>query len=57
VIGTAQRETRFRARAIRVDSTVIEADIRYPSDAVLAWQGARVLARAGRTLAGPSNGL
>jgi IS5 family transposase len=52
VIGKAQRETRFRARAIRVDSTVVEADIRYPTDAVLAWQGARALAREGRRLAG-----
>src|SRR5947199_10415473 len=30
VIGKAQRETRFRARAVRIDSTVIEADIRHP---------------------------
>jgi IS5 family transposase len=52
VIGTAQRETRFRARAVRVDSTVVEADIRYPSDGVLALQGARALAREGRRLAG-----
>jgi IS5 family transposase len=48
VIAKAQRETRFRARAARVDSTVVEADIRYPSDAMLALQGARVLAREGR---------
>jgi transposase, IS5 family len=52
VIGKAQRETRFRARAVRIDSTVVEADIRYPSDAMLAWQGARALAREGRRLAG-----
>jgi IS5 family transposase len=52
VIGKAQREVRFRARAVRIDATVIEADIRYPTDAMLAWQGARVLARAGRKLAG-----
>ncbi len=45
VIAKAQRETRFRARAARVDSTVVEADIRYPSDAMLALQGVRVLAR------------
>jgi IS5 family transposase len=52
VIGKAQRETRFRARAVRIDSTVVEADIRYPTDAGLAWQGARALAREGRKLAG-----
>jgi len=51
VIEKAMRETRFRARAVRVDSTVVEADIRYPSDAMLALQGARVLAREGRKLA------
>jgi IS5 family transposase len=30
VIEKARRETRFSARAERIDSTVIEADIRYP---------------------------
>jgi IS5 family transposase len=56
VIGKAQRETRFAARAVRIDSTVVEADIRYPSDGVLAWQGARALAREGRKLAGLLHG-
>jgi IS5 family transposase len=51
VIGKAQREARFRARAVRIDATVVEADIRYPTDAGLAWQGARALAREGRKLA------
>ena len=35
VIAKAKRETRFRARAVRIDSTVVEADIRYPTDAGL----------------------
>ena len=52
VIGKAQRETRFVARAVRIDATVIEADIRYPTDAGLAWQGTRALAREGRKLTG-----
>jgi IS5 family transposase len=55
VIRKASRESRFRPRALRCDSTVIEADIRWPSDAGLALDGARALARAGRrtaTLAG-----
>src|SRR6516164_2199467 len=47
VIEKAQRETRFTARAARIDSTVVEADIRYPSDAMLALQGARALRREG----------
>ncbi len=50
VIAKAQRETRFRARAARIDSTVVEADIRYPSDAMLALQGVQVLAREGKKL-------
>lgn len=50
VIDKAQRETRFIGRAVRIDSTVVEADIRYPSDAMLALQGARALAREGRKL-------
>lgn len=52
LIAKAQRETRFRARAARIDSTVVEADIRYPSDAMLALQGVRVLAREGRKVTG-----
>jgi IS5 family transposase len=45
VIAKAQRETRFRARAARIDSTVVEADVRYPSDSGLTLDGARTLAR------------
>ena len=50
VISKAQRESRFLGRAVRVDSTVVEADIRYPSDAMLALQGAKSLTREGRKL-------
>lgn len=50
VISKAQRETRFRARAVRIDSTVIEADVRYPTDSGLALDSARVLAREARKL-------
>jgi IS5 family transposase len=51
VIAKAVRERRFGARAARIDSTVVEADVRYPSDAMLCLQGARALARSGRRLA------
>jgi IS5 family transposase len=51
VIAKAQRERRFRARAMRCDSTVVEADVRYPSDAALALDATRALAREGRRLA------
>jgi IS5 family transposase len=50
VIAKAQRETRFRARAVRIDSTVVEADVRYPTDAGLAADGVRALAREGKRL-------
>ena len=48
VIEKAARETRFRARAVRIDSTVIEADVRYPTDSGLTLDGARVLVRESR---------
>jgi IS5 family transposase len=52
LIVKAQRETRFRARAVRIDSTVIEADVRYPSDAALAHAATAALAREARRAAG-----
>jgi transposase, IS5 family len=51
LIVNATREKRFRPRAVRIDSTVIEADVKYPTDAGLASSGVRVLAREGRKLA------
>jgi transposase, IS5 family len=51
VIQKARREKRFRPRAARIDSTVIEADVRWPTDAGLAADGVRALAREGRKLA------
>jgi IS5 family transposase len=50
VIAKAQRETRFRARAVRIDSTVVEADVRYPSDSGLTLDGARTLVREAKKL-------
>jgi transposase, IS5 family len=37
---------------VRIDSTVIEADVKYPTDADLASHGVKALAREGRKLAG-----
>jgi IS5 family transposase len=51
MIVKACREKRFRPRAVRIDSTVIEADVRYPTDADLASHGVKALAREGRKLA------
>jgi IS5 family transposase len=50
VIAKARREKRFRPRAARIDSTVMEADVRYPTDSGLALDSARVLAREARKL-------
>jgi IS5 family transposase len=50
VIETARREKRFRPRAVRIDSTVVEADVRYPTDSGLALDSASVLAREARKL-------
>lgn len=50
VIALATRERRFAPRAMRTDSTVVEADIRYPTDAGLAATGVRLLAAGARRL-------
>ena len=45
IIGGAIRERRFCPRVARIDSTVVEADVRYPSDLGLAADATRMLAR------------
>lgn len=50
LITRATREKRLRPRAVRIDSTVVEADVRYPTDSGLALDSARVLAREARKL-------
>src|SRR5438270_622099 len=51
LICRATREKRFRPRAVRIDSTVVEADVKYPTDSGLASHGVKALAREGRKLA------
>jgi IS5 family transposase len=51
LIVQATRSKRFRPRAVRIDSTVIEGDVRYPTDAGLAAHGVRALAREAKKLA------
>jgi IS5 family transposase len=46
IAGVASGERRFVARAVRIDSTVIEADVRYPTDIGLAADATTMLARA-----------
>jgi IS5 family transposase len=52
VISRSATQTQFRGRAARIDSTVVEADIRFPTDSGLAADGVVLLARAARDLAG-----
>ena len=49
---TTSGERRFVARAARIDSTVVEADVRYPTDSALAADATKTLARAGGAIAG-----
>jgi IS5 family transposase len=46
-------ERRFVVRAARIDSTVVEADVRYPTDIGLAGDAIAKLARAAAGVAGP----
>lgn len=50
LISKACHERRFRVRAMRVDSTVVEADIRYPTDAGLCGDAVRRLAYVARVV-------
>lgn len=50
LIDKAQRERRLHVRAARIDSTVVCADVRYPTDSGLAADGVRTLAREARKL-------
>src|SRR5512139_912008 len=45
IAAATSGERRFVARAARIDSTVVEADIRYPSDLGLASDATKMLAR------------
>jgi IS5 family transposase len=50
--ATGAGERRFVVRAARIDSTVVEADIRHPTDLGLAQDAARMLAREADRAAG-----
>ena len=52
VIELAVRERLFAPRAMRTDSTVVEADVRYPTGAGLAASGVRLPARRVRRCSG-----
>lgn len=50
IAGATSGERRFVARAARIDSTVVEADVRYPTDVGLAADATKALARAAATV-------
>lgn len=50
LISKTLRERRFRPRAMRTDSTVAEADIRFPTDSGLCGDAVKLLARAAQKL-------
>ncbi len=50
VVEKAREEKLIRGRKLRVDTTVIEADIHYPTDAGLLADGVRVITRTVRKL-------
>jgi IS5 family transposase len=45
IAGATSGERRFVTRAVRIDSTVVEADVRYPADLGLAADATKLLAR------------
>ena len=51
LIASATREKRFRPRAVRIDSTVVEADVRYPTDA--GWPRMGCVPSRGRAASSP----
>jgi IS5 family transposase len=51
VIAIAQEKQIVRGRRMRVDTTVVETDIHYPTDSTLLGDGVRVLTRAMKKIA------
>jgi IS5 family transposase len=51
VVAIAQEQKIIRGRRMRVDTTVVETDIHYPTDASLLGDGVRVLTRAMKRIA------
>ncbi len=52
VVAIAREQKLISGRKMRVDTTVVEADIHYPTDASLLGDGVRVLTRAMKRIAG-----
>lgn len=57
IVGLAQERRVIRGRKLRVDTTVVEANIHYPTDSGLLSDGARVLTRTMKQIARKAGGL
>jgi transposase, IS5 family len=57
VVALAQERGVIRGRKMRVDTTVVETNIHYPTDSGLLQDGTRVLTRTMKQIAGKAGGL
>ena len=57
IVALAQKRGVIRGRKMRVDTTVVESNIHYPTDSGLLNDGARVLTRTMKKIAGKAGGL
>jgi len=57
VVSIAQEKKVVQGRKLRVDTTVVETNIHYPTDSGLLNDGARVLTRTMKKIAGKAGGL
>jgi IS5 family transposase len=51
VVLLARTDLKLQGRRARVDTTVVETNIHYPTDSALLWNGIRVLTRAAQRVA------
>src|SRR6201997_5560102 len=57
IVALAQERGVIQGRRMRVDTTVVESNVHYPTDSGLLSDGARVLTRAMKKIASKSGGL
>jgi IS5 family transposase len=57
IVALAQERGVIQGRKMRVDTTVVETNIHYPTDSGLLNDGARVLTRTMKKIAGKTGGL
>ena len=57
IVGLAQQRRVIQGRKMRVDTTVVESNIHYPTDSGLLQDGARVLTRTMQQIAGKAGHL